>query len=179
MCNIWPERNRITARAGGDQQQEHPMDLRSALGGCVGHWTGTNKLWLEPGTPVRESATTAVVGLAMTGAFATLQYSWEDSGQPQEGIIVVLNKAEPGPDDYAWFDTFHTGGKFMMLRGEEVGPARLSALASYPAPEGPDWGWRVVLSSESDDALELRMYNIAPDGTVYPAVEARYRRRSG
>jgi hypothetical protein len=62
------------------------MDLRLALQPCVGHWTGTNKLWLEPGTPVRESVTTAVVGLATTGAFATLQYSWADSGQPGRDI---------------------------------------------------------------------------------------------
>jgi hypothetical protein len=155
------------------------MDLRSAIGDFAGHWTGTNRLWLAPSEPVRESATTAVVGLAATGAFATLQYTWADGGEPQEGIFVVRNAAEPGPDEYAWFDTFHTGGKFMTLRGEETRRGRLSALCSYAAPDGPDWGWRVVLSSDAADTLDLRMYNIAPDGTVYPAVEARYTCRAG
>ena len=78
-----------------------------------------------------------------------------------------------------WVDSFHTGGQFMRFTGEADDAGRISALGSYSVPPSPEWGWRIVIGSDGPDELHLLMYNIAPDGTVYPAVEARYARRAG
>jgi len=33
------------------------MSIRTQLSSLVGEWAGTNRVWLMPGEPVRESAT--------------------------------------------------------------------------------------------------------------------------
>ena len=153
--------------------------LRGTLGSLVGEWAGRNQLWLEPGTPVQECKVDAsVVGVAR-GAGIAIRYAWEQGGSPHEGLLVVRNAPEVGAEDMIWVDSFHTGGQFMRLRGEADDAGRVAALGSYPAPEGPDWGWRIALGSDGSDELHLLMYNIAPDGTVFPAVETRLARRNG
>jgi len=160
-----------------DRPMNDRQDLRGDLGRLAGEWTGRNRLWFEPGTPVHECQITAsAVGVAR-GAWVAIRYAWEHGGEPQEGLLVARNAAEVGAEDIVWLDSFHTGGQFMRLRGEADDAGRVAALGSYPAPEGPDWGWRIVLGSDGPDELHLLMYNIAPDGAVYPAVESRLRRR--
>lgn len=152
-------------------------NLRGNLGEFAGEWSGRNQLWMEPGTPVHECETAACVVLVALGACAAIRYAWEQGGQPHEGLLVVRNATTVGAEDMVWVDSFHTGGQFMRFRGEADETGRIAALGSYPAPEGPDWGWRIVLGSDGPDELHLLMSNITPDGAVYPAVEARYARR--
>ena len=153
--------------------------LRGRLGERAGHWTGHNRLWFEPGTPVHECATSATVALEARGGFVSLRYTWEHGGTPHEGLLLVRNALEVGPEDMVWVDSFHTGGQFMRFAGEADDAGRISALGSYSVPPHPAWGWRIVLGSDAADELHVLMYNIAPDGTVYPAVETRYARRVG
>jgi hypothetical protein len=152
--------------------------LRGRLGEFAGDWFGRNSLWMEPGTPVHECATTASVSREARGVCTAIRYAWEFDRQPQEGLLLVLDAAEPGPDDVVWVDSFHTAGRFMRLNGEPDEQGRIAALGSYAAPTGPDWGWRIVIGSDGPEELHLLMYNIVPDEAVYPAVEARYRRVS-
>jgi hypothetical protein len=49
---------------------------------------------------------------------------------------------------------------------------------SYPAPTGPDWGWRIELDLRLADQLQMRMVNITPDGQEMLAVQAVYARSS-
>lgn len=65
----------------------------------------------------------------------------------------------------------------MALTGMLAGSGEVAVEGSYPAPPGPDWGWRITLEQPSADALLMRMYNITPDGTAALAVEASYSRR--
>lgn len=153
--------------------------LRGRLGEQVGHWTGHNRLWLEPGTPVHECSTSASTALEARGAFVSLRYTWEHGGTPHEGLLLVRNALEIGAEDMVWVDSFHTGGQFMRFAGEADDAGRISALGSYSVPPHPAWGWRIVLGSDATDELHVLMFNIAPDGTVYPAVETRYARRAG
>ena len=147
------------------------MNTRSQLGKLVGEWSGTNRLWLTPTDPARESKTSGTIALAAGTGFVTINYKWEYDGKPQDGLLIVRNAAEPSPEDMSWIDSFHTGGKFMMFRGEEDREGRIAALTSYAAPPGPDWGWRIVVEAENADRVRIIMYNITPDGDEALAVE--------
>ena len=152
-------------------------NLRGGLGEFAGEWSGRNQLWMEPGTPVHESEITACLVLVARGACAAVRYAWEEGGQSQEGLLAVRDAAAAGAEDMVWVDSFHTGGQFMRFRGAADEAGRIAALGSYAAPGGPDWGWRIVIGSDGPDELHLLMYNITPDGGVYPAVESRLLRR--
>jgi hypothetical protein len=147
---------------------------RARMADCVGEWSGINRLWLEPGDPVRESETAASVALSAGGAIATIRYTWDVDGEAADGILLVRIDSGPSPLDMVWADSWHTGGRFMVFRGESAPDGSLSALGSYPAPEGPDWGWRIVLAAAPPAAIRLVMHNISPDGNEALAVEANY-----
>ncbi len=152
------------------------MNIRTQLSRLVGEWAGTNRVWLMPGEPVRESATAVTIALAARDGFVTFRYTWADGGQPQDGLLILRNAAAPGGVDMVWLDSWHTGGQFMVFQGEADRDGRVSALTSYPAPPGPDWGWRIELAADTADELLLRMYNIPPGEDEQLAVEARYTR---
>jgi hypothetical protein len=154
------------------------MNKRAQLSEFVGQRSGVNRLWLSPEDPVRESETTASIALAARESFATIKYTWEEGGQPQDGLLVVRNVPEPSLEEMMWIDSWHTGGKFMLFRGEADNKGRISAVGTYPAPPGPDWGWRIILEAATADRIRIVMYNISPDGDESLAVEAEYSRTS-
>lgn len=51
-----------------------------------------------------------------------------------------------------------------------------SVLGSYPAGEGPDWGWRTTLEMRGRDNLVISHYNITPGGEESIGVEIDYKR---
>lgn len=153
------------------------MSLPRSLEGAVGAWTGTNKLWFAPGSPAIESATTAEVALAAGGRFLGIRYDWTYEEKAQEGYILIGEDPTTGRCDCAWVDSFHNSDRLMPLTGPLTTSAALTARGSYPAPEGPDWGWRITIEHPTPDALIVRMHNIMPDGPEALAVEASYRRR--
>lgn len=144
----------------------------------VGRWAGSNKLWLFPGDPVRESDTTATVELAAGGACATIRTTWATDGTAHEGILIIRTAAETSDVDAVFVDSFHTSSAFMMFRGMASEDGGLSFLGSYAAPPGPDWGWRITLSAEADGGFAIRMFNRPPEGQgeETPAVESLYAR---
>lgn len=152
------------------------MAIGTWVSDLEGEWTGINRLWLTPNDPARESETNARVGLAAGGAFVAFRYTWADRGEPQDGVFLLRISTEPGDLAMVWIDSWHTGGKFMEFEHEGAREGRLSVRGSYSAPPGPDWGWRIVLCSESQEGLRILMYNIAPDGDEALAVDTRYHR---
>jgi hypothetical protein len=161
------------------------------LAAWTGAWTGENRLWFEPGSPHHASATSAVLAIAGAGQIATLHYDWAFEGARHEGLLTI--RLVPKPDDgtdMVWFDSFHSGGSFMLFRRgdgdaypdgapDAAESFTYRATGSYPAPEGPDWGWRIELRAADPDELQLLMYNITPDGVEMLAVQADYRRAGG
>jgi hypothetical protein len=154
------------------------MSAREMMIESVGQWSGSNKVWLSPDAPARESDVTASVGLAAGDGFAVITYDWQDEGKPQDGMLLIRVAPDGSPPDMVWIDSWHTGGKFMDFRGEELPDGRLSARGSYEAPPGPDWGWRIALSTDESGALKILMDNITPDGQEAPAVETLLTRTS-
>lgn len=152
------------------------MPQSVTLRDLVGEWDGANKLWLMPGAPVRESVTTARVDLAAGDRYLVLRYTWVEGGKPQDGVMIVRLAPDSHEADIAWTDSWHQGAYLMRLAGTEKSATTVSALGSYPAPNGPDWGWRIAVNAESPDRFVLRMWNIKPGGPEVLAVEAVYTR---
>lgn len=142
-----------------------------------GAFEGMSRLWMVPGDPPRDSLTTALLAPAAQGRFLSLAYTWSEGGQPQDGLIVISADPERPTCTATWVDSWHMGDTMMHCTGTLAPDGVVSVLGHYAAPPGPDWGWRITLTPESDAAFVLRMFNITPDGAEMLAVEAPYTRR--
>ncbi|MCB8932510.1 MAG: DUF1579 domain-containing protein [Fimbriimonadaceae bacterium] len=140
----------------------------------IGSWTGENKLWLMPGDPSSDSKATARVEPLANGKFLGVHYTWEESGETQEGFALVGASKDGTSAQATWVDSWHMGDSPMALREVPSAPGVVALLGSYPAPEGPDWGWRVEFEPGGQDHWTMRMFNITPDGQEAPAVLAEF-----
>lgn len=143
----------------------------------AGAWTGHNKLWFMPNAPVHESATTATIRTVAGGRYLVMDYTWSHDGTPHDGHMVVRLTGEPDDADIVWVDSFHQSASIMRLSGVAKSASAVTARGSYPAPTGPDWGWKIAVAAEAQERLVMRMWNITPDGQEALAVEAVYARQ--
>jgi hypothetical protein len=147
--------------------EEGENDLLRAMPGT---WSGTYRLWLEPGSPRSESPTTCDIRTLLDGRFLSLEYGWTDLDGHQNGVM-LLGHVREGRWEMAWFDTWHTGGSFMTSVGEVPNNVR----CTYGPDEKP-WGWRTQFEAPSADELVITAWNVTPDGEEQLATEARYAR---
>ncbi|MBX3174715.1 MAG: DUF1579 family protein [Gemmatimonadaceae bacterium] len=153
------------------------MSVPGSLSRSVAEWTGHNKLWFKPSDPAFACATTARTTLEAGGNFLAMRYEWSHAGSAHHGMILLGEDVAAARCDAAWVDSFHNGQRLMLCTGPISTDGVLRATGAYPAPPGPDWGWRLELSAPAPEQLLLRMFNIMPDGTEALAVEASYSRR--
>ena len=142
------------------------------LASLAGGWTGTSKLWLEPGKLADESPVLGTVTLVLEGRFAIYLYQGSIEGEPQHGMFTFGYNTTLEQYEASWLDSFHSNTAIMFC----VGSARengFSVLGSYPDPNGgPDWGWRTVVELLDKDHLVISAYNITPEGEEVKATEA-------
>lgn len=147
------------------------------LAACAGEWRGTNRLH-DPHTNAPEDSPS---GLAVTpllgGRFVRVEYTWVWQGEPQEGAMIVGYDPKADRASAYWIDSWHNGRIGMTCAGTAGPDGALDVRGTYPAPTGPDWGWRTVLRP-APDSLTILMYNVTPDGQEEIAVEAAYTRAS-
>jgi hypothetical protein len=153
------------------------MSIPARLRGSTGTWAGQYHLWLSPPDPPIECSSTAEVTAVGEGRFLALRYDWSYDGKRQEGFILLGDDPATARCAATWADSFHNSHRQMPCDGPLAGDGEINVRGSYPAPPGPDWGWRTLLEHPSPDALVIRMFNITPDGLEELAVEATYRRR--
>jgi hypothetical protein len=153
------------------------MSTPARLAGATGAWRGTYRLWFDPDGPAVECETTAEVTAAGGGRFLALRYGWSFEGKPQEGFLLLGDDPAASRCEASWVDSFHNSDRIMPCTGALAGDGPVSVRGSYPAPPGPDWGWRTELDQPSADTLVLRQFNVTPDGVEGRAVEATWRRR--
>lgn len=147
------------------------------LARLAGEWSGTSKLWLEPGVLHEEVAIRGTMRLVQYGTFALHEYSSTCMEQPQSGLAWYGYSFAEDRWTTAWTDSFHNGTRIMFSLGDYQGDtSRLKVLGSYPAPPGPNWGWRTTVELLTEDRLVITHYNITPEGEEAKAVEIDYRR---
>ncbi|MSP73264.1 MAG: hypothetical protein EXR76_14060 [Myxococcales bacterium] len=127
-----------------------------------GSFAGPNRLWMYG--PVSELSDGE---LALSSS--SLTYTWTYRGAPHTGRMDFVG--QPAALRCVWHDTFHAATA-MTFHGRLEG-ARLVAYGTYPAGEGPDWGWRIELDCTDPDHLGLRMFNIMPDTEPVISVDLR------
>ncbi len=153
------------------------MSALDSLAHLVGEWTGSSRLWLSPTDTAHASSSTASVTLEAMGKFVTIKYTWAFDNEPQEGLLLLGYEKEHDTVKSVWIDSWHMSDKFMVCQGNTEGGGVISIRGSYPAPPGPDWGWRMVIDPEGGDSFRIVMYNVSPDGEEALAVEAIYARQ--
>jgi Protein of unknown function (DUF1579) len=143
----------------------------------IGFWTGTKLLnlsWLP--NPEHFSEATLQATRVAGENFWEIAYTWSHEDAAQSGILLLGIDPESRAATAAWCDSWHQSACLLFCQGEAENSGRVSVLGSYKAPPDPDWGWRITLDQPNDDALELVMTNIAPDGDETLAVRATFQR---
>jgi len=141
----------------------------------TGNWQAAYRVWLSPTDPPLESHSSAILSPMVKGKMVCIEYNWTVNGEMEEGELFIGYEEKSKQVTVVWVDSWHNGDRFMICQGEVRPDGALSVLGAYPAPTGPDWGWRTVVEPGEDQFI-LRMYNIPPGGEELLAVDAVYTR---
>jgi hypothetical protein len=120
--------------------------------------SGKSELWLDPlGNEAKLDECSIEVGDGV------VSYSWSFKGKAQQGRIELRDGGA------TWSDSWHNPEP--MTCADVPGSwALIDVTGSYPAGEGPDWGWQTTLSRRPSGELVLQMTNITPWGESGRAV---------
>jgi hypothetical protein len=145
-----------------------PTAGRELIAALVGEWSGTYRLWLEPGELRTEGPTRCTGRSMLEGRFVALDYDWTDRDEPQRGSM-LLGCTDEGTWQMAWVDTWHNGTSIMFCDG---GPDP-DVLGSY-GPTHERWGWRTRFDLVRPDGFVITAWNVTPTGEETKATEATY-----
>lgn len=133
------------------------------LAALVGAWRGRTSTWFEPGDPVDVSETEGTLVATLGGRFLLWEYQSAFGDKVVEGLALIGYHLDRQRFEVAWIDSFHTNTSILFSTG--AGTDGLpDVLGHYPAPEGPDWGWRTRLEHPEADRLVFTAWNVEPSG---------------
>jgi len=137
----------------------------------AGGWTGTSRIWLEPGKLLDEAPIIGTIQIVLDGRFALFLYQSSVEGEAQHGMFTFGYNTTLEQYEASWLDSYHNNTANMFC----VGSARdkgFVVVGAYPDPtEGPDWGWRTEVSTIDENHLTITAYNIHPEGEEVKAAE--------
>lgn len=143
----------------------------------VGLWKGTYRLvlsWLP--NPDFISVSNIAIKCIANDKFLVLSYDWQHEGVGQDGLILIGNINKQAGVTASWVDSWGMSGKIMNCYGTINQKGDIILLGSYEVPDNPDWGWRIEIPCPNDNALQIVMYNISPEGEEFLAGDANYTR---
>lgn len=146
------------------------MGFTEIISPFLGHFTGTNQLWLEPGKPTDEQPIALQGMQAHTPHFVRLTYTSTTHGKPMVGELVLGYDPMQNRLEAAWTDSFHMSKAMLHLVGEVRGPQLWLEGHYYAGPDHPRWGWHITLEAMPTGPL-LQMYNVEPGGAPELAVQ--------
>jgi hypothetical protein len=150
------------------------VDLNSKF---VGQWKGTYRLilsWLPNPDFISESH--MEIKTVANGKFLTMTYDWQHEGLDQHGMILIGNNNKQSEVTASWVDSWGMSGKIMNCFGSLNEEGDISVVGSYEVNNSPDWGWRIEIPCPTDNALQIKMYNVSPEGEDFFAGDANYSR---
>lgn len=155
-----------------------PGGAHNFLAQLVGDWSGTMRLWLEPGQLTDEQPTAGSVRSILGGRFVLHEYSGVVGDTPASGLAIHGYDLAEQRFVTAWVDSWHNGTAIMLSCGDPAAwPGPASVLGSYPDGQGgPRWGWRTLVELPGSESLMITHYNITPEGEEAKAVEWDYKR---
>lgn len=150
------------------------LSIPDTLRAARGTWQGTNRLHL-PDVPTRDVPSSAAIELVAQGRFCTISYTWNFDGEPQDGLLLIGQGSDEHAITAVWVDSWHMGDAAMQCLGQSVSDTQITVHGTFAVENSPDWGWRIDLLT-NQEAVQIVMYNLSPDGDEYLAVEASYAR---
>lgn len=145
--------------------------MKQLLDGRVGRFSGRNQLWLEgPRAEPSESNAEVELEALLPGRLLRCSLKWRHEETHHLGALLLAWDRRADRVTGAWIDSFHQSGHVMHLEGTLAADGSVSLEGRYPAPPGPDWGWRIRLRSGSVDSLEIEIDNVDPEGNAELAV---------
>ena len=152
------------------------MNALNSLLQCTGQWQGENRLYLSTDDPGEVSTSTVSFTGLLANTFVRIDQTWAYQGSPQAGSFLIGFEPKFSRVSAHWVDTFHTGRKVIAFTGAPREDQMIEVLGAYAAPPGPGWGWRIQIGLKPAGQLEIRMFNITPEGKEELAVLATYGR---
>ncbi|MEZ4866134.1 MAG: DUF1579 family protein [Caldilineaceae bacterium] len=152
------------------------MSVLDKLAACAGEWQGVNTLQDPFTAQAEDSPATAMVTPLLGGKFIRIDYTWHYQAHPQAGSLLVGYQADAGLVTAHWIDTWHMGDKVMACQGAATLGEELNLRGVFAVENGPDWGWRIILTPVSEQDLRIVMYNISPTDEEDLAVTTVLRR---
>src|SRR5690606_26335825 len=147
------------------------------LARCAGAYEGTSRTWFQPGDPVDTSQAFGTLHTILGGRFLLHEYTGSMEGTPLEGEALIGFFLPVKRWQVAWIGSFHNGTRMMFSEsGTNSDPQKPDVRGGYPAPPGPDWGWRTTIELPEADRLVITHFNISPEGEEVKAVEFDYRK---
>jgi len=142
------------------------------LNQLAGGWTGTSKIWLEPGKLLGETQIIGNIQIVLDGRFALFLYQSSVEGEAQHGMFTFGYNTTKDQFEASWLDSWHNNTAIMFCVGSGR-PNGFFVLGTYPDPTGgPDWGWRTEVELIDEDHLTITAYNIHPELGEAKATEA-------
>lgn len=137
------------------------MALTAAFKESAGGWKGTKTVWPGPGADVITSDVWLDARLAARGKFIVLSYDWTASGEPQQGELGFSLSDDAVTAQGWWIDSWHNNNAVMQLTGNATEDSVVKLSGTFPAPDGPDWGWDIQIDAKATE-MDIVMWVLPP-----------------
>ena len=60
-----------------------------------------------------------------------------------------------------WIDSWHNDNAVMQLTGNAIEGSVVKLSGTFPAPDGPDWGWDIQIDAKATE-MDIVMWVLPP-----------------